>query len=124
MLTKTVHIGDHDVTFKSSAAIPRVYRAKFKRDIFQDIDRLQKNFKPDEEKASTLTVEDLDIFESIAYVMNFLGEPGVPDSIDDWLDQFEMFSIYEILPVILEMWQGNVDTQVPPAKNTEAPQEN
>ena len=124
MLTKTVHIGDRDVTFKSSAAIPRVYRAKFKRDIFQDIDRLQKNFKPDEEKASTLTVEDLDIFESIAYVMNFLGEPGVPDSIDDWLDQFEMFSIYEILPVILEMWQGNVDTQVPPAKNTEAPQEN
>ena len=33
-------------------------------------------------------------------------------NIDDWLDQFEMFSIYEILPEILELWGANLETEV------------
>ena len=37
MLSKTVKIGDREVTFKSSAAIPRLYRIKFRRDIFKDL---------------------------------------------------------------------------------------
>lgn len=40
MLKKTVKVGERDVTFRSSAAIPRMYRIKFKRDIFKDLTRL------------------------------------------------------------------------------------
>ena len=34
MLKKTIKIGDKEVAFRSSATVPRLYRAKFKRDIF------------------------------------------------------------------------------------------
>ena len=34
MLKKVIKIGDKEVAFRSSATIPRLYRAKFKRDIF------------------------------------------------------------------------------------------
>ena len=37
--------------------------------------------------------------------------------VDDWLDQFEMFSIYEVLPQILELWGTNLFTDVNARKN-------
>ena len=37
---------------------------------------------------------------------------SIPASIDDWLDQFDMFSIYEVLPQILELWGDNLATEV------------
>ena len=33
-------------------------------------------------------------------------------NIEDWLDQFDMFSIYEVLPQILELWGENLVTDV------------
>lgn len=45
MLQKTVKIGDKEVRFRSSATIPRLYRAKFKRDIFKDLSRLESSVK-------------------------------------------------------------------------------
>lgn len=36
MLEKTIAIGNKQVKFRSSATIPRLYRVKFKRDIFKD----------------------------------------------------------------------------------------
>lgn len=32
------------------------------------------------------------------------GDPTQPSEIDEWLEQFETFSIYKVLPEILEMW--------------------
>ena len=32
--------------------------------------------------------------------------------IEDWLDQFDMFSIYEVLPQVLELWGENLVTDV------------
>ena len=34
-LTKTIEIDGKEVTFKASAAIPRIYRVKFNRDIIR-----------------------------------------------------------------------------------------
>ena len=45
MIEKTVKIGGKDVKFRSSATIPRLYRIKFKRDIFQDLSKLEKSYK-------------------------------------------------------------------------------
>ena len=41
-LTKTINIDGKEVTFRASAAIPRLYRVKFHRDIYRDLDALQK----------------------------------------------------------------------------------
>ena len=35
---------------------------------------------------------------------------NTPKTIDEWLDGFSTFSIYEILPQILELWEMNLET--------------
>ena len=67
-----------------------------------------------------LEIEDLEIFENVAYIMAFHADPTIPGTIEEWLDQFEMFSIYEILPEILELWGSNLFTDVNAKKNEEA----
>ena len=117
MLVKTVKVGEREVTFKSSAAIPRMYRIKFKRDIFKDLTQLEKSYKDKRVGTKELEIEDLEIFENVAYIMALHGDSNTPSSIDEWLDQFEMFSIYEILPEILELWGSNLFTDVKSRKN-------
>ena len=117
MLTKTVKVGDREVTFKSSAAIPRMYRIKFKRDIFKDLTKLEKSYKDKGDGSKELEIEDLEIFENVSYIMALHADKSIPSTIDEWLDQFEMFSIYEILPEILELWGSNLFTDVKSRKN-------
>ena len=124
MLSKTVKIGDREVTFKSSASVPRMYRIKFKRDIFQDLNRLEKSYKKRSDGTEELQIEDLEIFENVAYIMALHADPTIPKTIDEWLEQFEMFSIYEILPEILELWGSNLFTNLDTGKNSPAPQGN
>ncbi len=118
MLEKTVKIGDTDVKFRSSASVPRLYRIKFGRDIFKDLSKLEKSYKEKaSEDGSSMEIEDLEIFENVAYIMAFHADPTIPKTIDEWLEQFEMFSIYEILPEILELWGSNLITDVEAKKN-------
>ena len=44
--------------------------------------------------------------------MAYHADRSIAGNIDDWLDQFEMFSIYEILPEIIELWWANHETEV------------
>ena len=41
-MTKKIQIDGKDVVFKASAAIPRIYRLKFHRDIYKDLRDLEK----------------------------------------------------------------------------------
>ena len=117
MIQKTVTISGHEVAFRSSATVPRLYRAKFKRDIFKDLSRLEASVKRKSADGS-FEIEDLEIFENVAYIMAFHADNTIPNSIDEWLDQFEMFSIYEVLPEILELWGDNIVTDVNAKKNS------
>lgn len=124
MLQKTVKIGDKEVAFRSSATIPRLYRIKFKRDIFKDLAKLEKSYRDKSgTDGSTMEIEDLEIFENVAYIMAFHADHTIPDDIDDWLDQFEMFSIYEVLPEILELWGSNLITDVTSKKQNRSSRE-
>lgn len=113
MLEKTLTISGKEVRFRSSATVPRLYRIKFKRDIFKDLAKLEKSYKDKaSEDGSALEIEDLEIFENVAYIMAFHADHSIPGTIDEWLDQFEMFSIYEVLPEILDLWGTNLMTEV------------
>ena len=123
-MKKDIEINGIVCHFKSSAAIPRIYRLKFRRDIFVDMEKIRKSIDVQqrlqkeraeaaniegkdleaEETGSSLPFEALEMFENIAYLMNKHGDPSQPDNIDDWLDQFDMFDIYKIFPEILGMW--------------------
>ena len=120
MLEKTITVGDKQVKFRSSATIPRLYRIKFKRDIFKDLSRLESSYSKKKSEDGSFAIEDLEIFENVAYIMAYHADHTIPDNIDDWLDQFEMFSIYEVLPEILELWGSNLVTDVASKKNSSA----
>lgn len=119
MATKTVEIAGKEVTFKASAAIPRIYRITFNRDIFKDLMDLRGAVKSSETGESTLSNADLEVFENVAYLMAKHADPTQPDDINDWLDQFDMFAIYEVLPVILDLWTQNINTQIESKKKLE-----
>lgn len=48
MIEKTIDVSGVPVKFRSSAAIPRLYRAKFGRDIFKDLAKLEKKLSGQE----------------------------------------------------------------------------
>ena len=50
MLKKTINIDGKDVEFKASAAVPRIYRLMFGRDIFRDMKRMDRNLKKEQKK--------------------------------------------------------------------------
>lgn len=112
MIEKVINISGKDVKFKSSATIPRLYRIKFKRDIFKDLTKLEKAYSKKAKDDDELQIDDLEIFENVAYIMAFHADPSIPKTIDEWLDQFEMFSIYQVLPEILELWGDNMITDI------------
>ena len=112
MTEKEIDVNGKKVLFRSSAAIPRIYRLKFKRDIFKDLSKLEKSYSKKEADDEDFEIEDLEIFENVAYIMAYHADSTIPKSIDDWLDQFEMFSIYQILPEILELWGDNLLTDI------------
>ena len=115
-----MNIDGKDVTFRASAAIPRIYRNKFHRDIYKDLHDLQKSVDQENPEASTLDSFSLELFEDISYIMAKHADPkNVPDTPDEWLDQFGTFSIYQVLPEIIELWGLNVQTQVESKKNFE-----
>ena len=57
------------------------------------------------------------IFENVAYIMAYHADHSIPATIEEWLDEFEMFSIYEVLPEILELWGMNLQTEIESKKN-------
>ena len=116
-IQKNITIDGIDVPFKASATVPRLYRLKFRRDIYQDFAALQKSVGENTEDSSALDIESLEVFENIAYIMAKHADPAVPASPDEWLEQFNTFSIYEILPQLIDLWGLNVETQVKSKKN-------
>lgn len=123
MLTKNIEIDGKDVVFAASAAIPRIYRIQFKRDIFQDMTKIEKSVKKSQDKQkenqvseSDIPIEDLEMFENVAFVMakHAAQKKGqdFPNNVYDWLDQFNTFSIYTILPEIVKLWNLNEQTQI------------
>ncbi len=117
-IKKTITVDGIDVPFKASAAVPRLYRIKFQRDIYKDFAALQTSVQEGDAEESTLDIESLEVFENIAYIMAKHAEPeNVPDNPDDWLEQFNTFSIYEVLPQLIELWGLNTATQIESKKN-------
>ena len=114
-MIKNIVVGNKTVKMKATAGTPRLYRITFKRDIFKDMEQLQKSFKGNEQ----IPIEDLTVFENVAYIMAKQADyddsgarlHNVPDTADEWLDGFDgIFSIYEALPQILELWGDNIVT--------------
>lgn len=116
-MKQNIEIDGREVAFKASAAIPRIYRMRFHRDIYKDLRLLEKSIGSGNEEESNLDLLSLEMFENIAFVMAKHADPSVPDTPEEWLDGFSTFSIYQVLPKLIQLWGLNVQTQVESKKN-------
>ena len=116
-IVKKIKIDDKEVAFKASAAIPRIYRLKFHRDIYKDLSILEKAVGTNDEKQSNLDLFSLEMFENIAYIMAKHADANIPDTPEEWLDEFSTFSIYQVLTELIKLWGLNVQTDAQSKKN-------
>ena len=86
-IVKKITIDDKEVAFKASAAIPRIYRLKFQRDIYKDLHSLEKALGDSKEDNSNLDLFSLEMFENIAYIMAKHADGTIPDTPEEWLDE-------------------------------------
>lgn len=117
-MEKEMDIGGKKVRMRASAAVPRLYRLRFRRDILQDMIRLAEAYnrvteagkkKLPNQKSQGFDPLDLELFENVAYIMARHADPNIPDTPEEWLEEFPMFSIYTVLPGILELWGLNME---------------
>ena len=116
-MIKNIEIDGKQVAFKASAAIPRIYRMKFQRDIYKDLKALEKSIGNNNGESSNLDMFSLEMFENIAFVMAKHADASIPNTPEEWLDGFNIFSIYQVLPQLIELWGLNVQTDVEAKKN-------
>lgn len=122
-MEKAISIDGMVVNFKATAATPRVYRQAFGRDIYLDMNRLFEEMSTD----SDISMESLEAYENMAYCMNSQAEgrplkrETIEEDMAEWLDQFATFSIYKIIPQLMDLWKLNTEQTVKP-KNQPARQ--
>ena len=129
-MTKAVVIDGKEYRMRASALTPRLYRAFFKRDMIRDMQNLLHAYNKkltlqedaaDEEKeeADYAILDHLEVFENVAWLFCKEGGEAVGDSPEEWLDSLDgMFSIYEAMPIIIDLWIDNQQTTSTP-KNPE-----
>ena len=116
-MMKNIEIDGKQVPFRASAAIPRIYRMKFHRDIYRDLKGLEAALGENKEDASELDMFSLEMFENIAYVMAKHADSSIPNTPEEWLDDFNTFSIYQVLPQLIQLWGLNTQTEIESKKN-------
>ena len=107
-MEKCIEIDGRMIPFRATAAIPRLYRIKFGRDIMQDMRDIQTAVEKAQNGEEPIPVKMLEVFENVAYLMARHAAPDMPErTVEDWLDTFGTFSIYVVFPQLLELWQAN-----------------
>ncbi len=105
-----------DHKLKMSAATPRIYRAKFGKDVIVQMDAMYERLsnegkKKDEEKKDdsvSFTPEELEMMENLIFVCNRQAEREQPEDIFEWLANFEIGAITGTYGTIMKMWEDNL----------------
>lgn len=95
-MVKEIQIGGEKVTFKSSGALPIIYRQLTGSEFFRDIQR-----------AGDMTDRTLDV----AWVMYRHGNPDDKTEEVDWLERFEFGDLNNALLDILSMLTKETEEQ-------------
>ena len=133
------------VNFKASAFSPIAYNKLFpRRDFLRDMGNLKKEDeemkkkkkKGEELEGGSLDMKVYELFVRIAYTFAYQGLAPTPRETEEqrefvskyrdaweWIDTFNTFSIYEILPEIMDLWYGNEKTISEPKNSVPAPPE-
>ena len=144
-MVKTIEIEGKLIAFKASAFSPIQYNAIFPgHDFMKDMSMLEtaeESMEKDENgdtviSVSTLPMEVYEYFVKIAYLFAYQGLAPTPrltqEQIEfrekypdpwEWIDTFDTFSIYQILPEIMELWNINEKQAAKAKKSNPIPPE-
>ena len=120
-LEKTVYVDERPVRLKSTAALPKRYKAQFRRDYFADLLKISKIFggangkNEDADEKTTLanvTLSDLDYLDmdvlyDIIWTMAKSADRNISDPME-WLDEFEVFPLREIMEEIKDLLENSM----------------
>lgn len=117
-MEKTIYIDNKPVKLRSTAALPKRYKAQFRRDYFADLLKIAKVFGNSKKSATLTNITfsdldnlDMDVLYDIIWTMAKTADKSIPDPLE-WLDTFETFPLQEIMP---EM-QGLLENSMPQSK--------
>ena len=113
MNTKTVKIGGMDVPLKTSAYTPLLYAQLFNANIFADMQDIIVTAN----QTGTVPFEKILTIYRLAYCMAKHADSKIPP-IAEWLDQFDVYDIPEILGDLIELWAADNQTQSTPKDET------
>ena len=121
-MEKVIEIDGKEVKFRATAAIPRLYRIKFGRDIMQDMKAIQQAIEKSEKGEEPIPPKMLEVFENVSYLMAKHATPEMEEkTVEDWLDKFDTFSVYVVFPQLMELWRANNATLVELKKKNAIP---
>ena len=120
-MEKIINIGGKECKLKTNAALVRVYRLYVGRELFEDMHKLMAtayainqavNGKTDPPpKADQL--EMMTILEDVVFAMNKHGDKSQPDTVEEWLEQFEdesALSVPEVFAQVVDIWNHEQGT--------------
>jgi len=104
-MEKMVEIEGTEIGLKASAGTVRVYRDCFVRDLIVDMGTLEAELL----QQKGLSPESVKIAENVIWVMAHEYDPSIP-VIQEWLDQFSPYFIYNAIVQAIYMWRENTAT--------------
>lgn len=121
MKKKTVEIDGKKITLGASGNTPFLYMSRTGRDINKDINAIQSAVSHGDGDSIPMTMTEMEIFADLAYTMAYQGrdknEP-FPESRDEWLEDLDgVFTLYTLLPAMIELWGLNSMQTVESKKN-------
>lgn len=121
-MEKIINIGGKPCRLKTSAALPREYRNRFQRDIFEDFNLIVQADAPDATKEMEFRAADL--AEEITFAMHKYGDPTQPEKLMDWLEQFDTAdAVYNAWPEVVALWINETKTTIEPQKKRDRQRE-
>lgn len=116
-MEKTIYIDEKTVKLKSTAALPKRYKAQFGRDYFADLMKVAKvfgrgtkrNFGIQDISFASLDHMDMEVFYDIIWTMAKTADRTIPDPLE-WLDGFEVFPLNEIIGEVKDLLTDTMPT--------------
>lgn len=114
-MEKTVYIDNKPVRLKSTAALPKRYKAQFRRDYFADLFKIAKVFdgkKKEDMDLKDVSYEslerlDMDVLYDIIWTLAKTADKSIPEPLE-WYDEFEELKLMEILPEVQVLIESSI----------------
>lgn len=117
-MEKTIVIDGKPIRFKTSGAVVKRYMMQFQRDFFDDIFKMAEGSLIEgdlkeldrAEMVKVVRSIDFNVFYDIAWTFAKTADSTIPDPLT-WLDGFDEFPIFEILPELQELLTSAIATK-------------